>query len=215
VDNNNKLMSNNKSGVILFLVSTIMLILVFNVISAETNNYAPVKQNDCIVIKQTCASCTYLNVSISYPNSSIAINNQAMTTNGGGLWTYTFCSTQNIGRHDVNTCGNLNGVAQCNDAGTLYFEVTPTGQSSNPNFYYLIFIVSLGVIVFGLWIKDAPITILGTFGLYFLGIYVLLFGLNGVKDGVYTWAIGIILLALAAYVSTKSAYEMIQDEGGY
>jgi hypothetical protein len=94
---------------------------------------------------------------------------------------------------------------------TSGYEVTPTGIISSIGYYILILIFSLGIIVLGLWSRDAPITILGSFGLYFLGIYILFFGIVGVKDTTYTWAISIIILGLAFYVSVRSAHELITD----
>ncbi len=44
-----------------------------------------------------------------------------------------------------------------------------------------------------------------------MGLYILFFGLDGIRDPVYTWAIGIIILMLAAYISLRSAYELIID----
>jgi hypothetical protein len=89
--------------------------------------------------------------------------------------------------------------------------VTPSGFVGTLGFYFIILILSLGIIVFGISIRDPIITILGSLGLYFIGLYIILFGIDGFKDPVYTWALGIIILFLAAYISGKSAWEMIID----
>ncbi len=89
------------------------------------------------------------------------------------------------------------------------FEVTPTGLTSNLGFYVLVLILSFGIIIFGVTRNDPVITLLGSFGLYFLGLYILFNVFVGVKDLVTTWAIGIIMLGLAMYVSLRSAYSLI------
>ena len=69
---------------------------------AEINDYSTVKLNECVLIKQVCSSCSYVNLSISYPNSTLIITNDGMTSTGGGVWTYDFCNTTQLGRYDVN-----------------------------------------------------------------------------------------------------------------
>jgi len=91
------------------------------------------------------------------------------------------------------------------------FYVTPTGLGSNLGFYIIVLILSLGIIIFGVVRNDSVVGLLGSFGLYFLGMYILFNGIVGVKDLVTTWAIGLILLGLAVYVSIKSAYGLITD----
>ena len=97
-----------------------------NFASAEINNFAGVVQGDCVIVKQVCASCSHVNVSISYPNSTLAITNQGMIDQGGGTWTYEFCNTSDRGRYDITGSGDILGI----DTGfdVLYFEVSSTGN---------------------------------------------------------------------------------------
>jgi len=71
--------------------------------------------------------------------------------------------------------------------------------------------LSLGLVIVGFWMEDAIMTLLGSFGLYFLGIYILNNGLVGTKDLVNTWATGLIVLGVAMYVSVRSAHSLIVD----
>jgi hypothetical protein len=84
-----------------------------------------------------------------------------------------------------------------------------TGSSGSFGFFAIILALSLGLIILGLAIKDPTTTLLGSFGLYFIGLYILLYGILEVKDLVTTYAIGLIILMFAAYVSIRSAYELI------
>ena len=192
------------------LILIMLGMFLISLVSAEINEYAPVKQFDCVNIKQVCASCTYVKVTVSYPNSTLAISNQAMTDSGGGVWTYNFCATEQLGRYDVNGEGDLEGTSTGFDV--LFFEVTPSGLQGTFGFYILVILLSIGVIVLGYYVKDAWIVMLGSFGLVLFGLYILFFGLAGIKDATYTWGLGIIILMLGGYFGIKAGLEKIDNE---
>lgn len=127
----------------------LMAICLFGIASAEITTYAPVKQNDCIILKQTCASCSYVNVSISYPNSTLSITNDGTIEAGGGVWTYEFCNTTQLGRYDVSGIGDILGVATGFD--TLYFYVNYNGEDKpdglGGRFMLILFFVGLIIIL--------------------------------------------------------------------
>lgn len=119
-------------------------IFILSFASAEINNFAPVKQGDCKLITQVCASCSYVNVSVFFPNSSIIITNQGMIDQGGGTWTYEFCNTSDKGRYDVIGSGDLLGT----DTGfdVLYFDVSSIGTEltqAKAVSYIIILIISI------------------------------------------------------------------------
>jgi len=133
----------------LFLILGIFLI---SLVSAEINNYQPIKAGQCITIKQTCASCTYVNFSLSYPNSTLALTNQGMNNVGGGTWTSNFCNTTQLGRYDITGSGDLSGTDT--SFNVLYFEVTTTGKeltSAKATSYTIILIISILVFLGLLW----------------------------------------------------------------
>lgn len=183
----------------------IMSFLLLGVASANVNEYDSVKQGDCLLLTQTCASCTFVNVSVVYKNQTL-LDNQAMS-NSGALWTYSFCNTENLGRYDVSGHGDLEGT----DTGfsILWFEVTSSGFDNTLGFYFIIILLSLGVILMGYYMEDSTVVILGAFGLTFVGLYILFYGIDAIKDATYTWAIGIIILCLAAYFGLRAAQESL------
>jgi len=127
------------------LFSIFLLGLIFlTFASAEINSYAPIKQNEVVIIKQTCASCSYINISITYPNSSLAITNQPMVHQGGGVWTYDFNKTSIQGRYDVIGSGDLSGTPTSFDV--LYFDVNEYGIESKSFMSYAFFYVCLIII---------------------------------------------------------------------
>jgi len=125
-------------------------------------------------------------------------------TKVGSTFYYNFTQTSQLGEYIYNTYyGNW--------TAPVSFEITTDGLNGKLGFTVLILILSLGVIVLGLWKQDAIVTILGSFGLYFIGLNILFYGLDGFKDPVYTWAFGLITLSIAFYVSVRSAWELIID----
>ncbi len=132
------------------IILLMFLILTINISALEINNFAPVKQGQCTTVKQTCASCTHVNTSIFFPNSTIAVTNQGMSDQGGGTWTYEFCNTSDKGRYDVTGSGDLLGTETGFDV--LYFEVSATGTEltqAKAISYTIILIISI-LIFFGL-----------------------------------------------------------------
>jgi hypothetical protein len=127
------------------------MMILFSFASA-TSTLGTIKQGSCIEIPQVCASCTYVNLSVQYPNKLIAISNQAMTPNGAGLWTYNFCNTSQLGRYDVSGIGDINSV----DTGfsVLWFEVTPNGKQmdvSQSILFGFIFLIIVGLLTFSVY----------------------------------------------------------------
>jgi len=138
----------------MLLTTLFMVIFLFTIMSvdAEINNFAPVKTNECVLIKQVCASCSYINLSIAYPNSSLAVTNDEMNDEGGGTWTYEFCETLMNGRYDVTGSGDLGGTPTGFDV--LYFEVSATGKdltSAKAGTYIIIIAVSILILGGLLW----------------------------------------------------------------
>ena len=190
-----------------------MVILMPLVIAAtDTNKVDDVfKVNTLIDYKKPCfnngtycSAASTCNYTIYNPDNTLLLNNQLATNNGA----YHNISIRPIviGVYQVDmTCvdGSLNG------AETYYFDITGSGFQDTVWFYVLILAISGSIMVLGFSLKDAPIVILGSFGLYFIGIYVLINGIVGIRDLTTTWATGLIILGVAFYISAKSSWELI------
>ena len=184
----------------ILLTFIIITFLSFNVMALETMKPATLNQE--YVIEQTCASCSYVNVTLSNTNGIIFSNIQ-MTDNGSGVWIHTFTPTQ-VGRHDAKGVGDIDGVAT---SFASSFEVEGGGLTGTLGFYFIILIVAVGIIILGFAINDPWVVVLGGFGLIFVGLFTMFNGIDGIKDPVYTWGLGIILLMLGAYFSIRAAAE--------
>lgn len=146
---------------------------------------------------------------IHYPDNSLTFFNIEMTQSGKDF-------NLTVGANNFTLIGETCMGITCTDGssyetGSVCEEITPTGFLNSMSYYILILILSLGIVILGLWKRDAPITILGSFGLYFLGIYILYYGLVNVRDPIYTWASGLIMLGLAFYISAKASHELITN----
>lgn len=158
----------------------------------------------CINNGTYCSAAAVCNFTVLNPDNDVRIDNQqgdnqvsvhniSITFNEAGIWTI------NQVCHD----GGLQG------AETYYAQVTGSGFNDTLGFYILILAIGFGLIIFGFYLSDGWVTILGTFALYFVGIYILFNGIVGMKDLTTTWAIGIIILAIAFYISIRSALEIL------
>jgi hypothetical protein len=106
--------------------------------------------------------------------------------------------------------GQYSYVFQCNSSSaggyyTNYFEVTPTGLVGTLGFYIIILILSIFIIILGYAYEDEWVIILGAFGFVLLGLFILIYGINGFRDEVYTYAFGLITIMLGSYFAIKAA----------
>ena len=184
---------------ILFL----MLLLMVGVVSSEVNDYAPVKQNECVILSQVCASCSGVNMSIKYPspNSSYAQYEVEMSRTGLGDWFYEFCNTSLVGRYDVTGHGDIEGTET--GFNVLYFDVSPSGNildsaSSTTLFGSLLVMLILSIIFIIMAMKNE--NLVGKLTLYSIAaigfimvilytvvtIQQVLFGFDSIINGIET-----------------------------
>ena len=154
-----------------------------------------------------CSASAVCNFTIYYPNKSVFIDNQQATNQVNRHNISFYAQDLGVSQVDMICCDGTSGCG----SDTMYFEVTGSGYNDSVWFYIIILGLSFGLIILGFSLQDAPITILGSFGLYFIGLYILFNGIVGVQDMVTTWSTGIIILGVAAYISTRSTYELIVD----
>jgi len=130
----------------------LMMLFSVNIIFAQTE-LGTFKRDNCIDLIQSCANCTFVNItSVYYPNGTIAEANLSMDKIGT-LYTKEFCNTSIIGTYVVN------GFGDPNTQETVFaysFKVTPTGkeESNSP--------VSLAIALFFIVMN------IGLFMLYFI-----------------------------------------------
>jgi len=118
-------MEKQNKAIFLFLL---LLVGSFMFVSSEVNTYGSYQRGSIVSIRQVCSSCSYINISVSYPNSTLAVSNEQMFNEGGGVWTYEFNQTSIQGRYDVSGTGDLGGTPTSFDV--LYFIINEYGIPS-------------------------------------------------------------------------------------
>ena len=202
-----------------FLLSLCLLFTFsFATAAVDTSTVDDVFQvNDVVTYNKPCiyngtwcsgaATCRY---TFYDRDNSIRLNNVLAVNvgdNSASIWQYNLTHFD-TGLYKVDmVC--VDGGLQGTD--TLYYEVTGDGRNTSIGFYAIILIISLGLIVLGLYMEDPIFALFGSFGLYFVSLYILFNGIAGTKDAVTTWGIGLITLGVAMYVSTRTSYELIVD----
>ncbi len=199
-----------KKILFIFIMSMFMISLV----SAAEPSFR-VKQNSPYDIKVSCenaggfcSASSTCNLTVNTPDSDILINNVAMENLNNGY--FNFSITEN---HTI-LLGEYTARAGCSDGTlnattTFIYEVTPTGLGDIFDFYLIILIASAVIIIFGFWISDPWVVMFGTFGLYFVGIFIIRFGIVGLRDNAYTFSIGLVLIGIASYISIKIGIELL------
>lgn len=100
-------------SLILFIFAIFVLSMIFNsnIIIAQQESLGTFKLNNCVLLKQVCFNCTYINIStISYPNSSLALELETAMINSTITYNYTFCGANDSGTYTYCGHGNVNGV---------------------------------------------------------------------------------------------------------
>lgn len=191
---------------ILLGVLTLFLFFPFFV-SAEVESIGALKQNSCVPLMQICANCTYINVTqINMPyNNTFLLPAPISMTKVDTVYNYTFCTTRNLGDHIVSWKADPDGQITI---GNWDFTVTSTGFNIPISFQFLFIGIIFALLTMGLYKRDITITLLSTFGLYFIGIWMLFYGFNIYKN-LYTEAFSFITLGIAGYLSIIMAHEYI------
>ena len=155
------------------------------------------------------SSAILANITIRNPDN-LVISTGRMTFNSSTLdYNYTLFGgkTGDLGTYNYDITATGSGI---NQTSSFSFDITPSGDSGVLGFYFLMIILSYGVLVLGIFKQDVPITVLGTFALYFVGLYVMFNGLDVYKNYL-TNGFSIITLGVAFYVSVRMAHELILD----
>jgi len=113
----------NKNGILILVLCFISISLI-NAACPVGEGYQGNKNiGECVRISQTCASCTYVNISsiiLSTSNESL-VSDISMTDFGNGEWIYQFCNTSNFGNYYIQGVGDVDGTAtnfkSCFDIG--------------------------------------------------------------------------------------------------
>lgn len=196
----------------LFLLgATLFLFFLFPLVSSQQEQtLGTFKQNSCIELKQICSNCTQVNITrISGSNSTILLSTPVIMTKTDTVYNYSFCNNRQLGKHIVDWKANPDGTFTCSTCvGSYDYQITTTGYDLPISFQFLFIGIIFVLLTLGIVKRDITITVLSTFGLYFIGIWMLFYGFNIYKN-LYTEAFSFITLGIAGYLSIIMAHEYI------
>lgn len=119
----------NKKLMVL-LITSVFIIVMINNVGATTLYFGDFsltqEQDTCFNIPMSCDNCTYMNITVLYPNGTAVIENQEMTNlSSDYFYNYTFCNTSTLGIYWVVVNYDDDGEYVYTDGD--FFEVTPNG----------------------------------------------------------------------------------------
>lgn len=170
----------------ILLVVIVFTLLLSQPVFSEVQNFGTFKQNECVNLIQTCANCTYVNISVTNPNSTVIISNKQMTKTDT-VYNYSFCNTSILGQYIYNTKGDLDGSITISPVN---FIITPSGfQVSIANTIIMFFIIGFLILVtvvmfyFGLSIKNKALSFFFICSSVLLTVFIIGYILNMVNIG--------------------------------
>lgn len=167
-------------------------------------------QNKCVILKQTCANCTFVNITSvtakTNEGQSVQLMGDVAMTKTGSEYNYTFCKTGYIGEYTYNTLGNPDGVLTVEP---VTFNI---GQNSII-LYVIIFIIIYAVSFIGFFGRNIWVSLIGGFGMMALGIFVMNAGIDGFRMFI-TNVISIITIGIGAIFALTAGLELIKDTYG-
>lgn len=188
-----------------------LLILMLLPMIIATQDIGSVQQNKCIMLKQTCSNCTYVNLSsVSVANNPeyLLLGEYSMTKTGTE-YNYSFCDTQTIS-DDYSYCvhGDIDGI---DTPACISFSVTPSGLSGTLGFYFILLIIIGSLIILGFTMKDAWFIMVGGIISMLVGLYSINYGIAGMRDMFITWGIGLFEIFMGGYLAIKAGLEIMSE----
>lgn len=195
-----------------FVFLFISIFLITNVLgqdsSTSSTSLGDFEPGECVVLKQLCANCTFVNItSIVYPNKTIDLNVKGMTKIGTE-YNYTLCSTQTTGRYVVNGNGNPSGILT---VFAFDFNIRYPG-----NVWLFLFLVGLGILVllFAFLMENEWLGFVSGVLFIVAGVYIMIYGLVGLAS-LYTRAIGYALIGLGLLFEIAAGYKVAEEARGF
>jgi len=202
IENYKKLMKNLN----VFIVSVILLAIMIPMASASIGNLGTFKQGECINLLQTCADCSYNNLSsVTQPDGIKGFGVLTTMTKSGTEYTFEFCNTTKSGTYNVNGYGDPGGVLT---KWNYILEVTPTGSENNTTFFIILIIIAVGLVLLGFILHNYVFAFFGGVSFLIVGIYSMIYGYGGVTN-TYSRMISLVIIGLGSLITMLSALDLL------
>jgi len=191
---------------LLFMVG-LLLILPLIVSATEYQAHKINTLFDVVIQSDDAIECNLSYIQLD--NSNAVITNVPMTKIG-----QTFNYTLN--KNNFTALGDICMGISCSDGtaqttGSICRKITPSGFINTSTFFF-IFIIIIGLIfTMGFIMKNPWILLLGSILVLILGFFIIINGIDIIKDTKTTWAIGIIVWGLAIYFMYLSLEEILKE----
>jgi hypothetical protein len=185
---------------------TILILMIgmflISLASANIATLGDFKQGECILLKQTCASCSYVNFTrVSYPDGTRAMNN-TQSIKDGSVYELEFCNTDQLGRYIVEGIGDVDGI----DTVFAYdFKVS----GGNITLILLLGLFALSLLGLSYMLENEYISFISGCLFLVLGIYTMIYGITALSD-IYTRTIAFVSLGLGIILTIASAYGLVE-----
>jgi len=129
-----------------YITILLVLLLFIPMVYSAQESLGIVKQNECVRLYQTCASCSEISLSsIIYPSKVVANSSIVLTTDDNFEYYTDFCQTQQLGQYIVNGKADVDGT----DTPFAYdFEVTTNGNAKPSEILLVVYTILFIVIFF-------------------------------------------------------------------
>jgi len=129
-------------GKLNLLLMTLLISLSF--VSGSLDSLGTGFPNETFRVRQVCNDATFINLSsITFPNSSIAVQNINMTLAGSGEFFYLFTNTSTIGRYDFT------GISDgCDKTFATFFNIQRTGTELETSESLILIFLSISIFIF-------------------------------------------------------------------
>lgn len=195
----------NKTFIVLFF----LFLLALPTITAESfKQWQEVDLRHSIRIDGAPSQNLVANITIRDPDNVVIVKGALMSYDIDSEehnYTLTSGMTGKLGTYTYDITAR--GLGQ-NSTRSFSFEITPSGFTGMLGFSFLIILIAYGMLIVGLWKRDITLTLLGDFAIFFVGIWVLFYGLDVFKNYL-TNGFAYITLGVAFYVGAKAAHEYI------
>jgi len=186
----------------------ILILFLASPVAATFKQWTDVEIKHPIRVNGAVDNSILANITVRNPNNEVIVPFLAMTYNSETKehnYTVSSGDIELTGTYEYTITATGSGL---NKTETFTFEVTPSGETGLLGFYFLAIILSYGLMGFDIYKQDVTITLLGSFALFFLGLYVMFNGLDSYKNYLID-GFSVITLGVAFYVSARAAHETI------
>lgn len=203
---NKMLFKKRRATIVLFVFLFVMLIPL-----VDSKVYRTHTDVDLRVVPHVNGSINSItaNITVYNPKNQVVVSFEEMTKNlPEGDFNFTV-NSEHINQTGIYTYTVYAYSTSAEDTATSFdFQVTPNGENGLLGFYFLVIILSYGVLSLGIFKRDITVSVLGTFALYFVGIWILFNGIDIFKNFL-TDGFAVITLGVAFYVSGRMSYEYL------